>query len=151
MAHKVNRRCDDLIGILLKIEEDMFHDRMRKEVMETPQAASLKVEGQERHERGKNISDNCVQVWNQVTVNYRINLITIIKIKKMQDDLYLVSSTPNETKYTVQILKTDCEEMPACVPQCHMKECQNLCRHMFKCTCTDYVHGHICKHVHKVR
>ena len=62
MAHQVNRRCDDLINILLKVEEDMFHDRMRKEVMETPQTASQKVEGEERHERGVNISDTCVQV-----------------------------------------------------------------------------------------
>ena len=62
MAHKVNRRCDDLISILLKIEEDMFHDRMRKEVMKTPQEALLKVEGEEHHERGITISDSCVEV-----------------------------------------------------------------------------------------
>ena len=32
MNHHVNRRLDDLLGILLTIEEDIFHDRMRKEV-----------------------------------------------------------------------------------------------------------------------
>lgn len=62
MAHNVNRRCDDLIRILLTIEEDLFHDRMRKEVMTTPQQASIRVDGTERHERGRNISDSCVQV-----------------------------------------------------------------------------------------
>ena len=26
-----------------------------------------------------------------------------------------------------------------------------LCCHMLKCTCIDYVQGHLCKHMHKVR
>ena len=62
MAHHVNRRCDDLIQILLTIEEDVFYDRMRKEVMMMPQDASLKVDGTERHERARNIPDICVKV-----------------------------------------------------------------------------------------
>ena len=64
MAHKVNRRCDDLVQILLTIEEDTFYDRMRKEVMSDPQQASLKTDGKERHERGNNIPDSCVQVYH---------------------------------------------------------------------------------------
>ena len=36
LNHHANRRCDDLIEVLLTIEEDMFHDRMRKEVILTP-------------------------------------------------------------------------------------------------------------------
>ena len=62
MAHKVNHRCDDLVQILLTIEEDTFYDRMRKEVMLDPQQASWKTDGKERHKRGTNIPDSCVQV-----------------------------------------------------------------------------------------
>ena len=36
-----NRQCDDLIEVLLIIE-DLFHDRMRKEIVLTPMDATLK-------------------------------------------------------------------------------------------------------------
>lgn len=62
LNHHVNRRCDDLIEVLLKIEEDTFYDRMRKEVMMRPQDASLKQEGCDRHYRGKDINDSAVIV-----------------------------------------------------------------------------------------
>lgn len=32
LNHRINRCVDDLVQILLTIEEDFFHDRMRKEV-----------------------------------------------------------------------------------------------------------------------
>ena len=62
LAHKVNRRIDDLIGTLLVIEEDLFFDRMRKEVMIGSNEASLKQEGNDRHTRGIEIPDSSVQV-----------------------------------------------------------------------------------------
>ena len=31
LNHRANRRCDDLIEVLLNIKEDMFFERMRKE------------------------------------------------------------------------------------------------------------------------
>lgn len=68
MAHQVNRRCDDLIQMLLKIEEDFFYDRKKKEVMMTPQDASKKVDGIERHKLGKSISSSCVQVCHYYNV-----------------------------------------------------------------------------------
>lgn len=45
LSHKVNRRCDDLIHILLKFEEDMFHERKHREIMMPMEVASLKLEG----------------------------------------------------------------------------------------------------------
>ena len=48
--------------MLLKIEEDSFYERMRKEVMLTPQDASLKQEGYKRHYRGREIDDSAVAV-----------------------------------------------------------------------------------------
>ena len=43
LAHEVNRRIDDLIGTLLVIE-DLFIDRMRKEVMIGSNEASLYIQ-----------------------------------------------------------------------------------------------------------
>ena len=57
LNHQANRRCDDLIKVLLSIEEDMFFERMRKGVMLSPKDASLKAEGDQRHAHGK-------QIWN---------------------------------------------------------------------------------------
>ena len=64
MNHHVNRRCDDLIQILLTIEEDVFFDRKRKEVMLSPHEASVRAEGEERHTRCKRLSDSSVTVRN---------------------------------------------------------------------------------------
>lgn len=122
-----NRRCDDLIQVLLRIEEDMFHDRKRKEIMGSPSDASLKLEGDERHARGVEIPDSSVTLIN--------------------DNQYQVRSS--ESTYTVQIL-SHCQEQPSCVPQCSKVQCKYLCRHMAQCSCIDYIHGHICKHAHKV-
>ena len=62
LNHCVNCRCDDLMEVLLKIEEDMFHERKRKEIMLTPVQATLKVDGAERHKSGKCIPDSSVQM-----------------------------------------------------------------------------------------
>jgi len=68
LNHCANRRCDDLIGVLLTIEEDMFYDRMRKEVMDTPTDAIMKVEGTVRHKNGANIPDSSVTVRVVITI-----------------------------------------------------------------------------------
>lgn len=62
LAHKVNRRCDDLIETLLGFEEDMFHNRKRKEHFGSPLDASLKCEGTARHTQGINIPNGDVKV-----------------------------------------------------------------------------------------
>ena len=62
LAHQVNKRIDDLVGTLLQIEEDLFFDRMRKEVMRDSSEVSLKQEGTDRHTRGMEIPDESIQV-----------------------------------------------------------------------------------------
>ena len=69
MNHHVNRRCDDLIEVLLKIEEDCFYDRMQKEVMLMLKDASVKQDGYERHARGNEIDDATVKV--SCFINYK--------------------------------------------------------------------------------
>ena len=71
LNHRANRRCDDLIEVLLTIEEDMFFERMRKEVMLSPKDASLKVEGDQRHAHGKQILNSMIDV------SYTSNAIAI--------------------------------------------------------------------------
>ena len=62
MDHQVNRQCDDLIQVLMKIEEDYFYERMRKEVIMKPEDASIKQEGHERHSKGENIDEASIKV-----------------------------------------------------------------------------------------
>ena len=56
----MNRRCDDLIQVLIKIEDDYFYERMWKEVILKPEDASMKQEGHERHSRGEDIDEASV-------------------------------------------------------------------------------------------
>ena len=56
----------------------------------------------------------------------------------------------DEGTYTVRIVSKNCLQQPDCIPQCSEVQCKYLCRHMVQCTCFDYVHGHLCKHAHKV-
>lgn len=61
LNHNVNRRCDDLVEVLLSIEVDMFFARKRKEVMSSTADASKKVEGG-RHTLALSIDDSKVHV-----------------------------------------------------------------------------------------
>ena len=62
LNHRVNRRCDDLLQVLLRFEQDMFCDRMRKEIVMSPGNASEKNEGTKRHSSGAQIPNSSVQV-----------------------------------------------------------------------------------------
>ena len=46
----------------MMIELDLFYDRMRKEIIMTPQDASTKVDREKRHVRGEEIPDSSVKV-----------------------------------------------------------------------------------------
>ena len=71
LNHRANRWCDNLIEVLLTIEEDIFFERMRKEVMLSPKDASLKAEGDQRHAHGKQILNSMIDV------SYTSNAIAI--------------------------------------------------------------------------
>ena len=68
LNHKVNRRCDDLIEVLLSVEEDLFYDRKRKELLTTTGEALKKHEG-DRHTRGLSIDDSRVHVNVSMTLS----------------------------------------------------------------------------------
>lgn len=62
LNHHVNRRCDDLIAILLSFEEDMYHDRKYLDIMTSPDSLSLKHDGIDRHKKAIGISDDDIKV-----------------------------------------------------------------------------------------
>ena len=66
MNHKVNRRCDDLIEVLLSVEKDLFFERKRKESMVSVSDASKKQEV-DRHTRGLGIDNSRIN--NPVSTN----------------------------------------------------------------------------------
>ena len=70
LNHKVNRRCDDLIEVLLSVEEDLFYDRKRKELLTTTGEASKRQEG-DRHTRGISIDDSRLHVHVCMILNVR--------------------------------------------------------------------------------
>lgn len=51
-----------MIETLMKLEEDMFHDRMRKDHIRTPAEASQKCEGVDRHKNGMSIDNKDIKV-----------------------------------------------------------------------------------------
>ena len=67
-----HRHSEDAVSVQRIVEElelecprsvqDLFHDRMRKEVMMTSQDASKKLDGNERHSRGEAILDSSAKV-----------------------------------------------------------------------------------------
>ena len=74
----------------------------------------------------------------------------IFVIKVVGENQYQVHSTEQDNMYIVHVQARKCLQQPQCTPQCNESECGYLCRHMVQCTCTDYIHGHLCKHAHKV-
>ena len=148
LNHHVNRRCDDLIEVLMMIEYDIFYDRKRKEVMMSSKDASVKVNGGKRHANGNDIPDLSVKVCQMIyTYTHDAFNETVLAITDIQ---YEVQSSEKDKKYSVHILSGDCTQKPSCIPYCQEQTCVYLCRHMLKCTYIDYVQGHLCKHVHKV-
>jgi len=64
--------------------------------------------------------------------------------------IYAVKSSDEKSEYAVSIISETCKLEQECVPHCIDNPCGFLCRHMVKCTCYDYQHGHLCKHAHKI-
>ncbi|XP_065903839.1 uncharacterized protein [Dysidea avara] len=117
--HKVNRRCDDLIEVLLMMETDVFFERKRKELLSSTGDASKKQEG-DRHNRGISVDVSRVHSDDENSSQYHID----------SSDLTM--------QYKVYVLLTVCPSQPNCMPHCSEEGCGYLCRHMIRCTCYDY-------------
>ena len=110
LNHNVNRRCDDLIEVLLLVEVDMFYERKRKELLTSTTEASRKVEG-DRHTRGQSIADSKVHVQvicylKNVDLHECVCTITLSNVIQEEGDRYLVDSSDSKAQYSVEILSS---------------------------------------------
>ena len=148
LNHRANRRCDNLI------DEDMFFELMRKEVMLSPKDASLKAEGEQWHAHGKQILNSMIDVsftFNTIVIgSAKCQLFYLKNTNSGGIEQCVQGASSTESKsYTVTISPNRCIQRQ-CIPQCNESECGYLCHHTAQCTCADYIHGHLCKHTHKV-
>ena len=66
--------------------------------------------------------------------------------------MFKVNSSDHTQVYTVCIKETSCDTDSSCIRRCTFPEYgHSVCRNRIECTCYDYTHGHLCKHVHKVK
>uniref|UniRef100_A0A8D8TQR4 MULE transposase domain-containing protein n=1 Tax=Cacopsylla melanoneura TaxID=428564 RepID=A0A8D8TQR4_9HEMI len=112
LKRKVNKRLDDLIDILLKLECDDHSTRAR----EASKGFSLLPDNiLKRHKMLKSIKDECI---NQIFEDtWEINM----------------GSTK---KYVVVRHNVTCE-FDHCFCQCNTSPCHGLCSHVYHCSCPD--------------
>ena len=129
LKRRVNRRVDDLLNLLLKIEKDDFW-RHHLDVKYKRQGRISHIETN-RHIRGMQISDKDVEE------------ISDFKWKVKSQD-------PNDKAdlvHEVNFVRPDCFD-DSCHKHCLNLSCIGLCGHMYHCTCLDY--KNLCKHIHKI-
>ncbi|KAI8482789.1 hypothetical protein Bbelb_394510 [Branchiostoma belcheri] len=125
LKRKANRRIDDLIQVLLRIEEDNFWRRNSDILYHSNSLCDL----QPRHKRGVGIPDKDIEeVDNGRT--WRVH-----------------SQSFQEVWYEITAIAEKCDK-DLCFEKCQKLSCIGLCSHLYHCNCDD--NHPICKHVHKV-
>lgn len=61
----------------------------------------------------------------------------------------LKSEADEEVEYSISKI-SDCCTAVICPTKCKEPQCEEMCRHIYKCTCPDYSSGHTCKHLHRI-
>ncbi|XP_034250809.1 uncharacterized protein LOC117651133 [Thrips palmi] len=132
LKRKPNKRIDSLLKLLLDVEEDYYCRRQTTICTVAPREQYMQ-DISARHTRGIEISSDQVQEFDE-------NGSKFWQIKSQ--------SHPNEV-YKVFKISSVCTQPHHCYFECHATEChQNLCAHMYMCTCPDdFV---LCKHIHRV-
>ncbi|GBM42901.1 hypothetical protein AVEN_240833-1 [Araneus ventricosus] len=125
---KYNRRIDELILTLLRIEKDRFLTYYSNVVNNVPAHSKLTKTVKEKHDRGVKIQDMDV-------VEY--------------DGHWEVKSQSVKGKvYVVRKVADSCGLMDHCYFKCANINCAALCSHLYDCSCED--DSNLCKHIHKV-
>ena len=122
---KQNKRLDRLLYTLLKVEKHYFLNHVRLSRYHRPENVCYV---SNRHENSLGIEDSFVEQINENTF--------LIKSSRNQDELYLVHRIG---EYCL---------LSSCFKKCNKLPCNNLCEHLYTCSCLDT--DSICKHVHKV-
>ena len=131
-----NRRLDDLINLLLRVERDDYLRRTKQLVYKECDVFNT-FGARTRHERGLKISDEDVSCLSDGGSCYDDVVMWEVK-----------SQSKPGVVYTVSLLELWCN-VDLCMETCLELSCCGLCAHMFSCSCLDK--SGICKHIHKVQ
>ncbi|XP_034241085.1 uncharacterized protein LOC117645185 [Thrips palmi] len=128
MKRRPNKRVDDLINILMKVEEDDFSTRKRENLFGVSAGSYEAV--LLRHKKGMDMGDDCIG-------------------ETLSNLVYEVMSSKDKSqqKYFIAINNLKCTEK-ICRNKCKEPECKGLCSHMLTCSCPDK--SPVCKHIHKL-
>ncbi|XP_065220895.1 uncharacterized protein LOC135847771 [Planococcus citri] len=122
-----NKRVDKLINTLLKMNRNKAFERLSHLVMETDSHTHKKV--RDRHVTGKTIPAEDVSI-----ISFGVSGVGQVKSQ---------SKSNQSSIYEITKISDEC----SCRLRC--EDCNNICVHLFECTCDDYVFGYnICKHLH---
>ncbi|XP_046394786.1 uncharacterized protein LOC124162325 [Ischnura elegans] len=128
LNRKVNRRLDDLINVLQRIQKSCHFNLMFKRMTEEP-PLGFQQQLKGRHWKGMKILDEDVVKIDDRTWNIR-------------------SQSDSSVKYNISCISPFCNIPHLCFIKCCETSCWDLCCHMYICSCSDQ-HS-LCKHVHKV-
>lgn len=132
LKRKPNKRVESAANLLLEVEEDYFARRMTSILIVAPREQQLK-DISERHIRGMSIPDDDVKEYDENGSKHWT----------------VKSSGSDEICYHILRSSNVCTRPDMCFFHCVSNEChENLCAHMYLCTCPDEVL--LCKHIHKV-
>ncbi|XP_035215458.1 uncharacterized protein LOC118189032 [Stegodyphus dumicola] len=125
---KFNRRLDNLINLLLKIEEDIFIAYNYKIKINCKPSVYPPLY-HNRHESGMKIPDDSI-------------------IRCDTSSWVIKSQSNNSIQYSVKLIDEVCPLIDHCYLNCIKLPCLNLCSHMYFCDCGDV--SRLCKHIHKI-
>lgn len=133
LKRKPNKRIDTLLDLLLEVEKDYYRRRLTTICTVGPREQHMN-ELNARHLKGVNINLADVQQFDEDGSKYW-------EVKSQ--------THPNDLQYKVFRISSECTQTSMCFFQCNSSEChQNLCAHMYMCTCPDdFV---LCKHIHRI-
>ncbi|XP_072156029.1 uncharacterized protein [Bemisia tabaci] len=128
LGRKFNRRADDLVNIMLKLDDDIHLALLYKRLPEEPPLGKIHEENT-RHMKGSLILDEDVSC--------------------LSGSEYLIKSqSQKDTRYTVHVISPVCTEPAVCYIKCDKTPCTHLRCHMYTPSCDDV--NALCKHINEV-
>lgn len=140
MNRTPNKRLDDLIDLLLRMEKDDFLRRTKHHVYNESESFNAH-ESKVRHDRGLKISDGDIFALNVDNDNISSSNEEAVRWE-------VRSQSKPDVVYDVTLVSFSCN-VDLCMQVCLELCCSGLCAHMFSCSCQDK--SGICKHIHKVQ
>jgi len=129
MERVQNKRCDDLMEILLRMEKDYYMTHWKAKAEKRKKVTVSETE-RRKHTRGMSIRDE--------------------DVFQYESDMWVVKSQTKEDEDEYFVFKPASSKCPSdhCYLECIDPLCKGLCVHLYTCTCPCL--GGMCKHIHKV-